>query len=377
MALAARERDLINNILAPSGVILDGPRPYDPQVHTDSLFKRILRDGPIAIGESYMDAEWDANDLVSLIARVSETDVAKKFYSLNYFPVVLAWLKEKVLNRQSEARAYEVGEKHYDIGNDLYERMLDKRLTYSCGYWKDAKTLDEAQEAKLDLICRKIGLKPGDRVLDIGCGWGSFAIYAAEKYGAKVVGVTISKEQVGLAQERAKELPVEIRLQDYRTIDDGPYDRIVSVGMFEHVGHKNYRTYMETARRLLKEDGLFLLHTIGSRETRLLPDPWLDKYIFPNGILPSAAQITAAIDKQFVLEDWHAFGPYYEKTLLAWYENFNSHWDEIKDKYGERFYRMWKFYLLACAGNFRSRNVDLWQLVLSPHGVRGGYTTVR
>jgi cyclopropane-fatty-acyl-phospholipid synthase len=377
MALASRERDLINNILAPSGVTLDGTRPFDPQIHSDSLFKRILRDGPIAIGESYMDAQWDVSDLVSLVARVSESNVVSKFYSLNIFPIALMWLKEKVLNRQSISRAFEVGEKHYDIGNDLYTRMLDKRLTYSCGYWKDAKTLDEAQEAKLDLICRKIGLKAGDRVLDIGCGWGSFAIYAAEKFGASVVGVTISKEQVELARARSKGLPIEIRLQDYRTIDDGPFDHVISVGMFEHVGYKNYRTYMETVRRLLKDDGLFLLHSIGARETRLLPDPWMDKYIFPNGILPSAAQITGAVDKLFVLEDWHAFGPYYEKTLLAWYENFNAHWDEIKDNYDEKFYRMWKFYLLACAGNFRSRNVDLWQIVLSPHGVKDGYTTVR
>ena len=246
--------------------------------------------------------------------------------------------------------------------------MLDKRLTYTCGYWKDAKNLDEAQEAKLDLICRKIGLKKGDRVLDIGCGWGSFAIYAAQKYGAHVVGITVSKEQVALAQERAKGLPVEIRLEDYRDTADGPYDHIVSVGMFEHVGHKNYRTYMETAHKLLKDDGIFLLHTIGAKETRLVPDPWIDKYIFPNGYAPIRPhRLPEQPMDSLCSKTGTRSRPVLRKrtALLAWYENFDKHWPEIKDNYSERFYRMWKYYLLASAGNFRARNVDLWQIVLA------------
>jgi cyclopropane-fatty-acyl-phospholipid synthase len=258
--------------------------------------------------------------------------------------------------------------------------MLDPRMVYSCGYWSGmprATDLAQAQEAKLDLVCRKIGLKAGDRVLDIGCGWGSFAIYAAQKYGARVVGVTVSKQQAALARERAAGLPIEIRVQDYRDIDDGPYDHVISIGMFEHVGHKNYRTYMEVVKRVLKEDGLFLLHTIGTDTTPKAPDPWFHKYIFPNGILPSPALIGQATDGLFVLEDWHDFGADYDTTLMAWWQNFDRAWPELKEKYGERFYRMWKFYLLSMVGSFRARHTNLWQIVLSPKGVPGGYATVR
>jgi cyclopropane-fatty-acyl-phospholipid synthase len=239
------------------------------------------------------------------------------------------------------------------------------------------QTLDDAQENKLDLVCRKIGLKKGDRVLDIGCGWGSWAIYAAQKYGASVVGLTISKEQVSLATERARGLPVEIRLQDYRELRGETFDHVISIGMFEHVGVKNYRNFMKIVKSLLKEDGLFLLHSIGQKRSGLSSDPWIDKYIFPNGFLPSVAQIATAANGLFVLEDWHNFGSHYERTLLEWFKNFDAHWPEIREKYGDRFYRMWKFYLLSSAATFRARNNFLWQIVFSPNGVVGGYQSVR
>lgn len=373
-------RALAQDLLAPAGIVLDGPNPWDPQIHDDRLFDRLFSEGIIAVGESYMDGWWEAVDLPEMIARAMRSRQDEKFVMLKQLPVVVNILRNKLFNLQSKARAWQVGVQHYDIGNDLYERMLDSRLTYSCGYWSGtpaATTLEEAQEAKLDLICKKIGLKAGDRVLDIGCGWGSFPIFAAERYGARVTGVTISKEQAALARERAKELPVDIRLMDYRDVRDGPYDHIVSVGMFEHVGHKNYRTYMKHVRRLLKDDGLFLLHTIGWHETGLHPDPWIDKYIFPNGILPSVEQISTASNGHFVLEDWHNFGADYEKTLLAWDKNFEAAWPELQQKYGDRFYRMWKFYLLSCAGSFRARSSNLWQIVFSPYGAPGGYLSVR
>lgn len=378
------KKELVQDILSPAGITLDGPQPWDPQIHEERVYDRLFRDGSIAIGESYMDGWWDAEDIPEMVARVMRAGKFGDILRTNWLP--LAWNAARgfVFNLQNRTRAFEVGEKHYDIGNDLYERMLDKRLTYSCGYWSPsnssgqvARNLDEAEEAKLDLICRKIGLKAGQRVLDIGCGWGSFALFAAERYGARVVGVTISKEQVEYARAHAKDLPVEFRLQDYREVSDGLYNHIVSVGMFEHVGHKNYRHFMELARRLLKDDGLFLLHSIGSRHTAHASDPWMDKYIFPNGILPSAPQITAAADNLFILEDWHNFGADYEKTLLAWFANFEIYWPELQEKYGERFYRMWKYYLLSMAGAFRARETELWQIVFSPHGVPGGYATVR
>jgi cyclopropane-fatty-acyl-phospholipid synthase len=254
--------------------------------------------------------------------------------------------------------------------------MLDTRMVYSCGYWKNATTLDAAQEAKLDLICKKIGLKKGMRVLDIGCGWGSFAKFAAERFKVSVVGVTVSKEQVTLAREFCKDLPVEIRLQDYRKMKES-FDRIVSVGMFEHVGYKNYRTFFQVAHRCLKDGGLFLLHTIGGNFSVKGTDPWINKYIFPNSMLPSVAQISAAIESRFILEDWHGFGTDYDKTLMTWMQNFNTHWAELKQQHSERFYRMWKYYLLSSAGSFRARRNQLWQIVLSKHGVPGGYTSIR
>ena len=289
-------------------------------------------------------------------------------------------LKSKLFNLQSKARAFEVGEKHYDIGNDLYRAMLDKRMTYTCGYWKNAKTLDKAQEDKLDLVCKKINLKPGMKVLDIGCGWGSFAKFAAEKYKVKVVGITISKEQVKLGNEICKGLPVEIRFEDYRDLNE-KFDRIVSLGMFEHVGPKNYREYMEIVSRCLKDGGLFLLHTIGSAEIIKALNAWIIKYIFPNGVVPSMENIVKSIDRLFVMEDWHNFGAYYDKTLMAWYSNFVKGWPKLhkehSEKYDDRFYRMWTYYLLSCAGGFRARKIQLWQIVLSKNGVPGGYKSFR
>jgi cyclopropane-fatty-acyl-phospholipid synthase len=250
-------------------------------------------------------------------------------------------------------------------------------MNYSCGYWRDASSLDEAQENKLDLICRKLYLKPGMRILDIGCGWSAFGKYAAEKYDAQVVGITVSKEQVALGKELCKGLPVEVRLQDYRDVNE-KFDRIVSVGMIEHVGYKNYREYFNVAAKNLKDSGMFLLHTIGDVVSTKNTDAWTHKYIFPNGMLPSVAQLGKAVEGIFVMEDWHNFGADYDKTLMAWYNNFIHGWNELKNNYSERFFRMWEYFLLSSAGAFRARNRNqLWQIVLSRNGVPGGYCSVR
>lgn len=266
---------------------------------------------------------------------------------------------------------------HYDIGNDLYQRMLGESMAYTCGYWKDAKNLEDAQYEKFDLVCKKIGLKSGQKILDIGSGWGSFLKFAAQRYGAKGVGITVSKEQKKLADERCHDLPIETRLMDYRDIAGEKFDRVVSLGMFEHVGYKNYRTFMQIARSVLNDDGLFLLHTIGGNRSVKTMDRWMEKYIFPNSMLPSIQQIGRSIEGIFVMEDWHNFSAYYEQTLMAWHENFVSHWDELKKNYDEKFFRMWEYYLLSCAGSFRARKNQLWQIVLSPKGVRGGYASIR
>jgi cyclopropane-fatty-acyl-phospholipid synthase len=280
--------------------------------------------------------------------------------------------KAKILNQQRKSRAGIIGKRHYDLGNQLFRHMLDKRMNYSCAFWDHAADLDEAQENKLELICRKIGLKPGMRVLDIGCGWGGFAQYAAEKYDARVLGLTVSREQAAHARETCRGRDVTIELRDYRELKD-QFDRIVSIGMMEHVGVKNYRTYMQVLRRSLRPDGLCLVQTIGGNTSVSTTDPWIERYIFPNSMLPSMRQIAGAAEGLLVIEDWHSFGPHYDQTLMAWYRNFVKYWKRLKTLYDERFYRMWTYYLLSCAGSFRARQNQLWQIVFSKDGCRGGY----
>jgi cyclopropane-fatty-acyl-phospholipid synthase len=361
-------------ILSLAGIAVNGKEPWDIQVHDERLYRRVIGQGSLGLGESYMDGWWDCAELDEFFTRILSAHLDKKVRG--DIGVLSSMAAAWMLNRQSKRRAFIIGEKHYDAGNDLFEAMLDKRLTYTCGYWKDAKTLDEAQEAKLDLVCRKLGLKKGDTVLDIGCGWGSFAKYAAEKYGAVVTGITVSHEQIALGQKLCEGLPVTLKYQDYRDVE-GKFDHVVSLGMFEHVGYKNYREFMKIVERCLKDDGLFLLHTIGGNTPGHTGDPWMDKYIFPNGMLPSIRQIGAAIEKVFIMEDWHNFSADYDLTLGAWRRNVEEHWDELSPKYSRRFHRMWYYYLSSCMGMFRSRNIQLWQIVLSKNGVRGGYRSAR
>ncbi|MFA6383194.1 MAG: cyclopropane fatty acyl phospholipid synthase [Parcubacteria group bacterium] len=363
------------NLLELADVKINGSRPWDIQVQNEDFYSKVLSGGSLALGESYIDGWWDCQELDQFFARVLGADLDKKIgLSL---PVIMNYLRAKFTNRQKKNRAHIVGERHYDAGNDLFQLMLDKRMIYSCGYWKDAQSLDDAQEAKLDLICRKLKLKSGMSVLDIGCGWGGLAKYAAEKYNVKVVGLTISKEQAKLAQDLCAGLPVEIRLQDYRDVVE-KFDRIVSIGMFEHVGHKNYKTYMQVANRCLEHGGLFLLHTIGSNEGALKIDPWIEKYIFPNGVVPVYKQISNAAKGIFEIRDWHdSEGLDYDQTLMAWHKNFNSGYGLIKQKYDGQFKRMWNYYLLCCAGSFRVKKNTVWQIVLSKKGPDIAYESVR
>ncbi len=366
-------RNRIESILHHADVVINGPRPWDIQVKNNRLYRRIMAQGSLGFGEAYMEGWWEAESIDQLIARLLKAHLDERFKT---FVVFLAALKAKLLNCQSLKRAYQVGERHYNIGNDLYHRMLDKRMIYSCGYWKNAQTLDEAQEHKLDLTCRKLHLEKGQKVLDIGCGWGGTARYMAEKYDVEVVGITISKAQAEYARENCRGLPVEILVQDYRKLS-GSFDRIVSIGMFEHVGYKNYRTYFKKVSELLKDDGIFLLHTIGGKTPSERTDPWIDRYIFPNGMIPSAQQISRTFEEYFVLEDWHNFGLDYDKTLMAWHENFENSWAELDGKYDETFRRMWNYYLLSCAGSFRARENQLWQIALSKYGLPEGYDSPR
>jgi cyclopropane-fatty-acyl-phospholipid synthase len=370
---ASAYRRAFAELLARAGVTVDGTAPWDLRVHDERMFRRVLAQGSLGAGESYMDGWWDCDRLDNMMHRVFTAHIDANFTSVRH---VLAGLRARLLNPQTPRRSFRVGEQHYDIGDDLYERMLDPRMIYSCAYWRAAGDLSAAQEAKLDLVCRKLGFEAGMRVLDIGCGWGGAAQFAAERYGVNVTGVTISQHQADAARERCRGLPVSIVLEDYRSLA-GQFDRIFSLGMFEHVGVRNYRTFFEKTRRLLAPDGLFLLHTIGSNVSAIANDAWIERYIFPNSLLPSMAQIAQAIEGLWVIEDWHNFGVDYDRTLLAWHERFERRWPEIAAKYGERFRRMWRFWLLSSAAAFRARSNQLWQIVLSPHGVPGGYIEVR
>ncbi len=362
-------RDRIERILHDLDVRVNGERPWDLQVHTDRFYRKVALFGSLGLGESYMDGWWDCRRVDILAERLLRAELDRKVKGFHDY---LDWVRGLLCNLQRPSRAFEIGRRHYDAGNRLYQCMLDQRMIYSCGYWKEAATLDEAQEAKLDLICRKLRIRPGMRILDIGCGWGGTARYITEHHPVQVVGITVSKQQADHARQLCQGLPVEILYQDYRQVR-GRFDRILSVGMFEHVGYKNYRGFMQTVRNLLDDDGLFLLHTIGSLTSQRVTDPWIGRYIFPNGMLPSVAQIARAAEDLLVMEDWHNFGADYDRTLMCWLDNFKSRWNEIRDLYDERFYRMWTYYLQVCAGSFRARKNQLWQIVFSPNGVPGGY----
>ncbi|MDV3253895.1 MAG: cyclopropane fatty acyl phospholipid synthase [Lysobacter sp.] len=367
--LDSAPQQLVAGLLGRADIRIDGDRPWDMRLHDPGALERALAEGNLGLGEAYMAGAWDCERLDAFFDHLLRAHIDREVQ-----PARLAWhaLQVRLFNRQNRTRAWQVGRAHYDLGNDFYEAMLDPLMAYSCGYWRDADTLAAAQEAKLELICRKLRLQPGMRVLDIGCGWGSFMGYAARHHGVEGVGVTVSREQAEWARERYAGLPLTFRLQDYRELDDR-FDAIVSVGMFEHVGRKNHRQYMEVAARCLADDGLFLLHTIGKNRRDAVPDRWIDKHIFPNGETPSIGQIGDAIDGVFVCEDLHNFGADYDRTLMAWHDNFEAAWPRFAERLGETFRRKWRYYLLSCAGAFRARELQLWQWVLSKDGVRGGY----
>lgn len=367
-------KQVIQEMAKVADVEVGGSRPWDIKVYNEEFYERVVRDQSLGLGESYVEGWWDSDQLDETIHKVVKAQLANQFKPS--WKMMWAYCKAKVFNLQSRRGSQRVIDEHYQLGNDLFENMLDGRMTYSCGYWKQAKNLDEAQEAKYDLIAKKLYLKPGMRVLDIGCGWGGFAKFIAEKYKVSVVGITLSTNQAEYAKEVCKGLPVEIRVQDYRDMDE-KFDRVVEIGMFEHVGVKNHRTFMEVTHRCLDEGGLAMVHTIGSNTSAVTGDPWIEKYIFAGGKLPSIAQIGTSIEGLFVMEDWHNFSADYDRTLMAWYARFNQNWPKLQENYSSQFYRMWKYYLLCCAATFRARHTQLWQIVLSKGGVPGGYQSVR
>jgi len=360
-----RQKYMIEQFLAPAGITINGSMPWDIRVRDERLYPRLLRDKNLGLGESYMDGWWDCEQTDELICKVLKGGLEEKVRG--GIKLLLPLLSAVLLNMQSKVRSLDVAKQHYDLDNELFMSFLDQYNQYSCAYFDGTDNLNEAQVKKMELIGRKLALRADDHVLDIGCGWGGLARYIAEKYGCKVTAVNISEQQIGYAKEFCKDVPVEILRCDYRDLE-GSYDKIVSVGMFEHVGQKNYKTFMKAVHRSLKDGGIFLLHTIGGNESEVKCDPWISRYIFPNGLLPSMAQIGKAIEGLFILEDVHNLGPHYEKTLMAWHANFQKAWTKLKERFDDKFKRMWDYYLLSCAGSFRARNIQIWQLVLTKYG---------
>ncbi len=352
----------VEGALAAADIGINRGRPWDLIVHDDRFYARVVSQGALGLGESYMDGWWDCAELSEFFCKLLKAHLDRKV-RVNWSSA-LAYVKARVENRQAVSRAADNVHRHYDLGNDLYCNMLGRWMLYSSANWERAQTLDEAGESKLDFVCRSVGIRTGQKVLDIGCGWGGFEKYAAQKYGAEVVGITISREQASLAREICSDLPVEIRYQDYRELS-GQFDAVVSLGMFEHVGYKNYRRFMEIVHRCLKPGGLFFLNTIGAQEPRRCANAWTEKYIFPGGVLPSIGQIGAAIEGLFAIEELHDWADFYDKTCVSWFERFDRNWNRLKDRYGERFYRMWKYYLLSSAGAFRSKSILDWQILFS------------
>lgn len=356
----------LEKVLASVDIRINGDRPWDIRVNNPRFYRRLALKGSLGAGESYVEGDWDCDALDEAFFRLARGRVDRQLGTS--FPHVVEWVRRHLINPQSSSRAFRVGQVHYDRDVELFRKMLDPHMTYSCGYWKGVDTLLMAQESKFELVAQKMGLKRGMRVLDVGSGFGAFAIWAADHYDVEVTGVTVSKSQLKESLKRAEGKMVYFSLMDWRELE-GTWDRIVSIGQFEHVGLKNYRHYMEKMRSLLAPDGLFLLHTIGNDVSTLYPDPWIEKYVFPNGLIPSIKQIAEAVEGQLIVEDLHNFGADYDKTLMAWFVNFDAATLDKKSP----FYRLWSYYLLSCAGTFRARRLQLWQWVLSPEGIMGGY----
>lgn len=378
-------KSIISNYLEKSGITVNGDDPHDIQVRNDAFYRRLLMDGSMGLGETYVDGWWDCDDLSEFINRLLKNNHG----GMKRLSDVFLSLKSRYFNLQNKYLSQRVADVHYNLDNDLYQAMLGQSMAYTCAYWKDGGTLDEAQYRKYDLICQKLNIQKNDAILDLGCGFGGFAHYASSKYGCSVTCVNISKDQLEFARDLCTGLPVELHQCDYRNIEtynprNRKFNKIVAIGLCEHIGPKNYPSWFKLIYDQLLDDGLFLLQSSGQNITKYYCDPWFDKYIFPNGTLPSVALIGKAIEGNFIMEDWHNFGPDYHKTLLVWWDKFQQYWNTMIASQGggmteeeRRFYRMWRYYILSTSGGFKARYIQVWQILFSKGGNASTYYSVR
>lgn len=393
--VAGIEQKVVSEVFKAAGVRIGAKGSHDLAVNDPAFFRRLLGDPLLQFGETYMDGLWDSPAVDEVVAklfsaerdgRISTVLPLWRVPGLAGLALIrhgYRYIRDRLTNRQTRARSTTVAEEHYDAGNELYRLMLDPTLTYTSGVWAPGYTLEDAQNAKYDLIARKLGLKPGQRVLDIGSGFGGFARFAAKNYGAKVTGITISIEQLKAARALSAGVEgVEFLYSDYRDIPHrfpkDAFDHVVSIEMIEAVGPKNLAEYFQAAHAALKDGGRFVIQAIANNRDVFNNNPWAGKYIFRDGVAPSTEQVDKAARRAFGRPvDRQRITGHYDKTLMAWHENFTRAWPQLKGEYGERFKRMWDFYLLAAAGLFRAGDIQLDQTVYVKGGRPGEEPRVR
>ena len=332
---------LVERVFAASDIAIDGSKPWDIRVTDNRFFRAVVTQGSLGLGEAYMNGWWKCEDLEELAYRLMRSGIYK--ISL-WMPIYLvANIHDAAINQQSKEKSLRVAERHYAMGNDIFLSFLGKYKNYSCGYFSDTDNLDQAQLQKLEKICRLLDLKPGDRVLDVGGGWGEFARYAATKYGCYVTSVNITDEQIKFAVEYCKGTSVDIRKCDYRDIT-GRYDKIAVIAMLTHVGPKNYRKFMEVADRCLEPGGMMLIESVGGHKSRKNCEAWINRYIFPGGVVPSLKQFDTAMAGRFSRKETDEFGGFYVHTLRAWNRNLMQAWPDHLRKYDERVRLMFEYF---------------------------------
>lgn len=352
----------VARIFSIADVAINGTRRWDIRVSDDRFFPSVLFQGSLGLGESYLRGWWTCEDLEELFYRLITGGLERISRAL---PVhMIGRLADRFVNQQTRDKSLRVAERHYNLGNDLFLSFLGAYKNYSCGLYESTQTLDEAQVAKMEKICHELDLRPGDRLLDVGGGWGEFARFAATRHGCHVTSINIADEQIAYATEYCGDAPVEIRKCDYREIS-GRYNKIAVIAMLTHVGYKNYRLFMEVMSRCLEPNGLILIETVGGHVSQTNCEPWTDKYIFPGGMIPSLEQLDRSVEGLFHRTRISEFGLSYVRTLRSWHQNLLAAWPTLRHRYDDSTRLMFEYFFLSCAGAFRARDLVYWHVLLS------------